>query len=395
MIDVAIVGGGPGGLYAAVRLARKGFSVTVLEEHATAGEPVHCTGILGSDTFNEFDVPQSSVLNELRSLRLYSPSGREVSYSTDDAQAVVIDRRDFDQTVCQQAVDLGVQLIRGYRANDITLNGGGVSIEGSDVPQIRARACILACGANYTLQRKLGLGMPPLFLRTAQVEVPAAKPQGSVEIHFGLDVAPHGFAWTVPVRRPSGDFVRIGLMSRQDPEAYFDRFVSSIGSRWGVDESACRKPRLKMLPLSPIRKTYLDRLLVVGDAAGLVKPTTGGGIYYSILSGSLAADVLSSGLEKNELGAAHLQKYEAGWRAHLDQELDAQLTLRKLAQSLDDHDIDRFFELAQSDGIIPLIRATARFNQHRDFIVALLKHPEARKILVGNLTSRLMTTLHI
>ena len=380
MVDVVIIGGGPGGLSAAVRLAGNGFSVSVLEEHETPGEPVHCTGILGSEACDEFEIPPSAILNQLRSLRLFSPAGQVVPYTTEVAQAVVIDRRDFDQAIWTRAKSLGVQLIRGYRAHDIRLQNNGLSVESADLPPIHARACILACGANYTLQRKLSLGMPPLFLRTAQVELPARKRQSSVEIHFGVDIAPHGFAWVVPVFRTTGDFARIGLMCRRNPEAHFDRFIAGISTRWGIDRSSYQRPRLKMLPLAPIRRTYLDRLLVVGDAAGLVKPTTGGGIYYSILSARLAADVLSEALEKDDLGAGFLQKYEERWRARLNDEFEAQLTLRRLAQTLRDEDIENFFDLAKSDGIIPLIRSTARFNQHRDLIVALLKHPEARKI---------------
>ncbi len=64
----------------------------------------------------------------------------------------------------------------------------------------RGRVCVLACGASYALQRKLGLGMPRLLLHSAQVELPAER-LGDVEVHFGRSVAPRGFAWAVPVQR--------------------------------------------------------------------------------------------------------------------------------------------------------------------------------------------------
>jgi flavin-dependent dehydrogenase len=77
----------------------------------------------------------------------------------------------------------------------VRVEEGGVSVafgpEG--VETVRARACILACGANYALQRALGMGMPSVFLQSAQVELPAGRP-GPVEMYFGADVAPRGFA---------------------------------------------------------------------------------------------------------------------------------------------------------------------------------------------------------
>jgi flavin-dependent dehydrogenase len=121
--------------------------------------------------------------------------------------------------------------------------------------------------------------------------------------------------------------------------------------------------------------------MAVGDAAGIVKPTTGGGIYYSLVSASLAADTLREALDRDDLTTAALAPYEASWRQRLGPELRSQLVLRRIAHQLTDEDIDGLFELARTDGIMPLIRRTAAFNHHREFIVALLKHPPARRLL--------------
>ena len=69
MLDIAVIGGGPGGLYAAARLAARGFHVNVFEEHSTVGTPVHCTGVLARDAFDEFGLPADACLNEVRTAR--------------------------------------------------------------------------------------------------------------------------------------------------------------------------------------------------------------------------------------------------------------------------------------------------------------------------------------
>ena len=141
----------------------------------------------------------------------------------------------------------------------------------------------------------------------------------------------------------------------------------------------------KILPLAPIRKTYTDRVLVVGDAAGLVKPTTGGGIYYSLMSAKLAAEVLIDAIPRDQLSERVLRKYETRWHKQFGPEFRAQLSLRTLAQRLTDVEIDSLFELANTNGLMPLIRRTAQFNQHRNLIHALLRHAPARKILFRKL----------
>ena len=140
-------------------------------------------------------------------------------------------------------------------------------------------------------------------------------------------------------------------------------------------------PRQKILPLGPIDRTYADRVVVLGDAAGLVKPTTGGGIYYSLVSAAAAADVLAGALAAGDLRASALAPYETQWRRRLGPELRWQLVLRRIAERLTDEDIDGLFDLAHTDGIMPLVRKTAAFNHHREFIMALLKHPPARRVL--------------
>jgi flavin-dependent dehydrogenase len=163
---------------------------------------------------------------------------------------------------------------------------------------------------------------------------------------------------------------------------HFTDVVARLSDRWGIRPSDLRHPRRKILPLGPIERTYSHRVVALGDAAGLVKPTTGGGIYYSLLSASLAAETVAEQLSRNELTAGGLANYERRWRKRLGAELRWQLLLRRVAQRLSDEDIDALFELARTDGVMPLVRRTAAFNHHREFIAALFKHPPARRLLL-------------
>ena len=287
MHDVVIIGGGPAGLFAGARLAAAGFRTALLEEHASVGEPVHCTGVLAADAFDEFDLSRRSLLNQLTTARFYSPAGHEVTYSGDRVEAVVIDRRAFDQDLLERATSAGVSIERGARVTGVQVDAAGVTVR-TPSREHRARACILACGANYSLHRQVGFGMPRLFLHTAQLELPASR-LGDVELHFGAEIAPKGFGWVVPVSRPREQCARHRRDVRQRCAADTFSAWRRASRRGGASRRPISdRPRQKILPLAPISRTYGDRLLAIGDAAGLVKPTTGGGIYYSLVSAALA-----------------------------------------------------------------------------------------------------------
>ena len=385
MIDVAIVGGGPAGLLASAHLARSGLDVSLLEEHPRVGEPTHCTGIVSLETAGLAAIPDHLVLSRLTRARLVAPNGGEARHAWPAAgedTILAIDRAAFDQGLASQAIDAGASIRTGVPVREIQVAHDGVVLRTGMGP-VRARACVLACGVSYRFQRQLGLGLPGQAIHTAQTEVDAT-PGDAVELHFGRQVAPSGFAWTVPVQRPGRHRLKVGVMSMGDAGARLDAFLArpSVRARL-LGEPA--PPIRRLLPLRPIVKTYMDRVLVVGDAGGFTKPTTGGGIFYSLLTASLAAETLLEAFSAGRLDDAFLARYEHRWQERLGTDLRVADWLRQLVTKCTDAEIDLLVRAMDSEDVHGLIRRTARFNWHRDVIVALAREPRIATLIFRSL----------
>jgi digeranylgeranylglycerophospholipid reductase len=385
--DVVVIGAGPAGLMAATALARRGHDVVVLEEHEEVGQPTHCTGVLGYEAFEELDLPRQSILAVTGAASFRHGHGDPVIVETDRVMAAVIDRGAFDLALAARATAAGADVRTASRVDALVTQDSNVAVtvRGRDQP-VRARACVLACGASYRFNQELGLGVPRAYVQTAQIDTPfPALPR--IDVRFGRTVAPGGFAWVVPFTRNGESRARIGLFCDDNAAGRFAAFKAQIAQESGVDPSSLASPRLKMLPLGPVKRTVAHRLIAVGDAAGLVKPTTGGGIYYSLLSGRLAAETLDSGLRADALLERQLRPHEERWRARLGADIRIGLAFRAIATRIGDRGIHALVELARVDGILPLLKETADFNWHRRAALALLRHPSFRRVVLTSLWS--------
>jgi digeranylgeranylglycerophospholipid reductase len=385
--DVVVIGAGPGGLMAAADLAARGHAVVVLEEHAEVGRPVHCTGVLGYDAFAELELPQDTILSLSTAAAFRHEDGEPVLVDSDRIIAAVVDRAQFDARLAERAIAQGAEIRTSSRVDGLVIDASGVTVRVRDQQQpVHARLCVLACGANYRFNRELGLGVPRTFVQTAQIEMPFPL-QPRIDVRLGRSIAPGGFAWTVPFTRDTIPHARLGLFCDTEALRRFRLFTARIAQDAGVDSSTIPDARLKMLPLGPVRQTVADRVVAVGDAAGMVKPTTGGGIYYSLLSGRLAAEVLSDALHRDTMTARHLGVYQDRWRARLGPDMRAGLAFRALATRIGDRGIHALIEVARVDGIVPLLKEHADFNWHRGAALALLRHPAFRRAVISSLWS--------
>jgi geranylgeranyl reductase family protein len=380
MHDVIIVGGGPTGSHTARRLAEFGQQVLVLEKNARAGEKSCCTGIVGLECVKTFEIDDKVILRRLNSATLYSPSGTNFRLYRDEPQACVLDRRAFDVAMAERAQRAGAEYRFQSRVTGITIESDRVFVavsRGDKETQIQARAVVIASGFTPGLVERAGLGVFKDHVIGVQVETETPG-LDETEVYFG-DIAPGFFGWLVPTSPGMG---RVGLLARRDAGQHLKKWLQYLAAR-GKITSADVAPDYDAIPLRPPARTYGERIIAVGDAAGQVKPTSGGGIFYGLLGADIAADVLSSALKENDLSAKNLAQYERAWRKRLGGEIRTGYWARQIFEKMSNRQIDRLFEVIKKSGIdAALLKADdVSFDWHGRTIKKVLKYQVVTKTL--------------
>ncbi len=380
MHDVIIAGGGPIGSRVAYRLAEKGHRVLVLDKKSRPGTKVVCTGIIGQECAAAFNIDDRAIIRRVNSASLFSPSGNPLHLRREEPQACILDRTAFDVWMVERAKQAGADYQFNSRVKDITVASNRISVSTDyqgKTQVVPARAAVVACGFNPGLLTRLGLGTFRDFTIGVQAEVEAPG-TGEVEVYFG-DAAPGFFAWLVPTTPP---MARAGLLSRVNPGLYLKKWLAELSARRKI-VTADVNISYGGIPLKPLSRTCAERMVVVGDAAGQVKPTSGGGIYYGLLSADIAGDVLHQALEDDDLSAKRLARYERGWRKKLGREIRTGYWSRKLYERLSNRQIDRIFTIVKASGIdeAMLKAEDLAFDWHGRTIIRLLKYQLIAKTL--------------
>ncbi len=379
--DVIVVGAGPAGSYVAYELASSGHAVAVFEQKGASGLNACCTGIISTECLQSLDPGEDMILTEVKSAEFYSPSGRCLKLQTDNVQAYVVDRFSLDKALTSKAQSRKAQYFFSSAVIDILPGKDSIKVEAlcSGAREIfSARAVILANGFAPKLPHKLGLGRIKRFLIGAQAEIEATDIH-EFEVHFGQRIAPGGFAWLVPI---SSGRAYVGLLASSQAKLYLQKFVNSL---FGQGRITSRNAEIgqRAVPMGTLARSYGDRLLVIGDAAGQVKPTTGGGIWFGHLGARIAAGVLGDALRSDNLTAAQLSVYQKQWKARMGKELSRGYRARWAYARLSDGQIEGVFEALDSNGTAKALLSPDNFSfdWHSKLILAVLKHSSAYPFL--------------
>ena len=318
--DIVVVGAGPGGVMAAQRLAKKGAQVALLEKNKvpwlkTCGDLVTREGLeaLERSDLGEWTA-QFKLVNRLR---FTAPDKRVLDvFLGEKPVARMIPRLQMDELLVKEALRHGVDFREDCRVRRVEISERGVCAY-ADGLEVTAQMVILADGSHAPITRSLGLFKEQVdLIAVRQYLAGDIDPDGPLEFHFQEQIIP-GYTWMFPIGNGqvnvgAGTYFRRSHNKEVDLRVWLEQFKALHPTQ--ADRLA------KMEPMGPIRghplhthlggtQTHAERVLVVGDAAGLVGPFTGEGIAAALRSGERAADTVWDALQTGDFSEARLAPY--------------------------------------------------------------------------------------
>ena len=374
--DVVIAGGSISGLLTAREVAKKGYSVLVLEEGFEVGTPDHCGGLVSKIALNELEINPSEKIYDcaINNASIFSPSGKMLEINSKNQQIISVDRRQLDKQAAYQAQKYGAKIIVNSSYKEKTKEGVSTSIGDIDCK------ILVDCRGIGALVNDNRNGI----LLSAQYEVYADWiVSGRVEVYFDQIKYPGFFAWIIPSGNGIG---KVGVAGKDiNTSKTIEEFLKHKGKY-----STIRKIFSPIWINGPIKNFVSKDIVIVGDAAGQSKPTTAGGIYSCGMGGIMAGNAIAKYLETND--NSQLVQYQESWYSKFGKEFEKQQLARKVLQKIDNKTVDKIFDMITPE-ILSEISNKDDFDFHTASIIKLLgirKSLSAAQNLVGSEIKRLL-----
>ncbi|MBY8996327.1 MAG: geranylgeranyl reductase family protein [Candidatus Thorarchaeota archaeon] len=369
--DVAVVGAGPAGSTVAKVVAGEGYRTIVFDRRSTVGIPVQCGELIPSPSEahslfprskrmpRAVHVPSKFVTNRTQTIRLISPNGSAYEFPF---EANIVDRGKYDQYLAHLAEDAGAEFHLSSTVKKSSVrNELNVKTSHTEITT-RAKLVVGADGANSVVAQSLGNHFihneEDLSPSLQYVMSGADLDESVVDMYFGGKIAPGGYAWVIP----KGDgLVNVGFGMRRSIahddtplRKYLKRFAFKTLASSLKDAKILRRVGAIIPVGGPLKKSWSENVLLVGDAAGHVMASNGGGIPTALCGGEIAGDVITDHLNT---GVA-LSEYEVLWKREFGKELDTALSVLRVADTVmpSDEITDICMRLAGVRFLEPLIR---------------------------------------
>ena len=388
--DVIVVGAGPAGSLTARYAAAGGARTLMIEKRQEIGSPVRCGEGIARHFLDECDIAYDKkwVAQEVSGAKVISPNGG--SFKIDEKYAgnevgVVLERDGFDKALAKDAAKAGADIwVKATAVGLLKENGNvtGVRVKRLDEELNLAAGCVVAADgfesqvgrwAGIKTLLKAGDITGTLQYRLTNIDPDPDFPH-YCEFYLGNQVAPAGYVWVFPKDECTAN-VGIGvslnrLKGKTDIKMYLDRWIAK-------DARFRRAQCLDMVTggvstSPPLPETVRDGITIVGDAARMIDPITGGGIGNGCRAGRILGEVLGTCAQTGDFSKDALQAYEKGWRTILEEQLWRNWVAKNKLATLTDASFDKIIDVLSTANLTKL-------SVHRILIAIKERYPELVK----------------
>lgn len=381
--DVIIVGAGPAGSTAAKYLAEKGFKVLLVDkEHFPREKP--CGGGIPVNTFKRF-----SYLNDYDLIECYSYGGfihspslkYSMKLSTEQPIIAMASRKEFDHGLAKIAIENGAHFKDGKKVQDLKITDDKARIKLQDGSNIESKMLVGADGIPSTIAKKSGLATQGEMVNVCVFQEydvgentldKYSTEERLSHLHLMYEGIP-GYAWIFPKK----DRFNIGVGESMPYKKHSSKKVRLIDVYKSYFQLLKEKEMIPkdlkigkckggIVPAYPLEKTYSDRLILCGDAAGFINPVSGGGIYFAMASGEIASGIITNAIESENYQSSYLKKYQTQWKEDFGKDLETfsrftNIWLKKTEQFIRIASKDERFGQVASD----FLYGNLRIRDHR------------------------------
>lgn len=311
--DSIVVGAGPIGGYLSKKLNDHGHSVLLLEEHDEIGRPFQCAGLVNPAAMETIGL-ESSILTSIWGANIHSPNGKRVSIGDPKVpRTFSVCRKIFDEAVVMQSIATGTEIMLSTKPVSASIENEYVEVNIDGPNGSETVRCKLLCGADGAhswVRRKFRMGNPTETMIGFQIEVTGySGDDGMLDMYTGASIAPGFFSWAIPTGQTTrlGTWTKANLMGGTSSEEFMSRLMEdkNLNSRFtGCSEVArfCGP-----VPSGIVRRPMRERVALFGDAAGICKPTTGGGIGPGFKQVDMLVPLLSNAISENDLSEVRMK----------------------------------------------------------------------------------------
>jgi digeranylgeranylglycerophospholipid reductase len=384
--DAIVVGGGPCGSYAALKMAKRGLNVTVFEEHRQIGFPSHCAGhvsIRGLKNLGLLPLPDEIVENTIHAASFYSPSGNRFSLRFRSPITYVLNRTFFDKYLAEKAEAAGARFCLNAHVESLIVEEGlvkGVVVkQDSNSGKKTARIVLDAEGVGSRILRQAGLATLDrrMLVNGIEAEVENAQDLESdaVEVYLGREYAPSFYAWLIPKKNGRA---KVGLGAKTGNPR---QLLQKLMTKHPAASKKLRNARILQSSFHPItlggppKQTYSNGFLAIGDVASQVKPTTGGGVVLGLTCANIAAEVAHEAFASNSVSAEFLSMYQTRWKERMGFDAKVMLRMRKTLNRIPDKRIDEMLRMCSSLRLEKTLQNVEEIDFQGQILLKALRSP--------------------